>query len=329
MDNAFEVKDVIEAVMNDMGKDSLVGCVKMTGYWVITMKERKDSELLQETGLVINNEACNVFGVSRTLLTVSLFGIPAYIADSELTEKLNEYGCVIKGQWKHKTYPDFPNIENGTRFVRLELPPNVKSLPYAITIEGVHIRLKHNGQTKVCNLCLGEDHIMRSCPQYTCKECQLQGHTEAYCPKVKCFKCQDYGHKSFTCPTREQEEPMAVAETVADETSGNTTEIQISSASETKPISDKPKEDMPVTEKQTGKPACKQSEQITESNESRIPKPTSRNGNVASSITAKRLISSSDEEHGFIEIKSRKTGQYKPNLGSARNTTPVQKTQTK
>lgn len=62
------------------------------------------------------------------------------------------------------------------------------------------MNLKHNGQTKVCNLCLESDHIRRNCPNYKCKVCDVQGHREANCPKVRCFKCQELGHKSFNCP---------------------------------------------------------------------------------------------------------------------------------
>ncbi|PIK39667.1 putative zinc finger CCHC domain-containing protein 10-like [Apostichopus japonicus] len=120
--------------------------------------------------------------------------------DEELTEKLEEYGCTIKGSWHRKTYPEYPNIENGIRYVRLELPSSVQSLPYAIVINKVHMRLKHNGQSKVCNLCLGNDHIMRNCPKYLCKICNRQGHTESHCPNVECFNCHEMGHKSYNCP---------------------------------------------------------------------------------------------------------------------------------
>ncbi|PIK34248.1 putative zinc finger CCHC domain-containing protein 10-like [Apostichopus japonicus] len=96
--------------------------------------------------------------------------------------------------------PGISNIENGIRYIRLELPTECKSLPYAMTLNGVHMRLKHNGQTRVCNLCLENDHIMRNCPKYVCRECNSQGHWEAKCPQVRCFKCNDLGHKSFNCP---------------------------------------------------------------------------------------------------------------------------------
>ena len=73
-------------------------------------------------------------GVTKTLTTVSLFGVPTFVSDNELTEKLLELGCIMKGEWTHKTYNDYPGVENGIRFVRLELPSKAKSLPYVITV---------------------------------------------------------------------------------------------------------------------------------------------------------------------------------------------------
>lgn len=200
MDDSYEVKDVLKSIINDIGNGKILSCVKSSGNWIITLRNKDDADLLIETGIVINDSTCNVYGVSRSFLTVSLFGVPSYIDDDELSEKLLEFGCKLKGKWHHNTYPEFPNIENGIRYIRLELPTECKSLPYAMTLNGVHMRLKHNGQTRVCNLCLENDHIMRNCPKYVCRECNSQGHWEAKCPQVRCFKCNDLGHKSFNCP---------------------------------------------------------------------------------------------------------------------------------
>ena len=81
-----------------------------------------------ETGLDISGRPFTVQGVSRNITTVSFFGVPSYVSDEELSTKLSEFGCKIKSRWTHKTFPEYPSIENGTRFVRLELPVNKKSL---------------------------------------------------------------------------------------------------------------------------------------------------------------------------------------------------------
>lgn len=205
-DNGHSYGDVLKSISEDLGNNRIVGCVKTSGHWIVTLKNESDAELIQETGLNIKGDHCNVTGVEKFILTVSLFGVPCYISDEELSAKLEEYGCSIKSKWTRKYYSDYPDVENGIRFVRVQLPNNAKSLPYAITIAGVHLRLKHNSQSKVCNNCLSDTHVMKECPQYVCRECNNQGHTESRCPRVKCFRCQNFGHKSFLCTEQPPEE---------------------------------------------------------------------------------------------------------------------------
>lgn len=205
VDHTFSALDVLGAAVEDIGVENILGCVKVGGEWVLTIKSKSDAELLQNTGLVIAGKPCDVRGVTKSLITVSLFGVPAFISDEELSEKLVAYGCAMKSEWTHKTYEEHPTVENGIRYARIELPSNKKSLPYSILVSGSHLRLKHNGQTRVCNLCLGENHLMRECAQYVCKECNQQGHSENKCPKVKCYKCQGRGHKSFHCEAKDSD----------------------------------------------------------------------------------------------------------------------------
>ncbi|KAJ8018745.1 hypothetical protein HOLleu_43089 [Holothuria leucospilota] len=209
-DDGFTSKELLEAVVEDIDVDGIVGCVKVGGQWVITLKDRQDADLLMETGLQIAGRPFAVQGVTKNIITVSLFGVPSYVTDDELNIKLREYGCIMKSAWTHKTFPEFPTIENGTRFVRLELPNDKKSLPYAIIINGVHLRLKHNGQVLVCNLCLADDHIMKNCPSYKCRECNNQGHSESRCPTVLCYACKKRGHKSFACPENDRQRNLVV-----------------------------------------------------------------------------------------------------------------------
>lgn len=199
MDRNYDADDVIKAVEGEIGRSNILGCVKVVGQWVITLSNDGDAELLQGTGLLIKEDVCEVIGVGRSFVTVSFFDVPTFVNDEDLSAKLIELGCDIKSPWTRKHYAKFPHIENGIRYVRLQLPNKKKSLPYAITVGGIHLRLKHNGQTKVCNNCLSEGHIMRNCPDYKCKNCDLQGHRESRCPKTQCYKCHQFGHKSFQC----------------------------------------------------------------------------------------------------------------------------------
>ncbi|PIK47346.1 putative zinc finger CCHC domain-containing protein 10-like [Apostichopus japonicus] len=86
-----------------------------------------------------------------------------------------------------------------------------KSLPYAIIVSGIHLRLKHNGQLRVCNLCLSEFHILRDCSHYCYRSCGQQGHTARRCPTIRCYKCNKDGHKSFQCPENRKEDNVTVA----------------------------------------------------------------------------------------------------------------------
>ena len=203
VDNTYNANDVLKPISADIGKENIMGCVKSQGQWIVTLKRKEDVQLLQQTGIKVNDDYVTISGVTTTLLTVSLFGVPSYMDDYDLSCKLQEYGCKLKSKWTHKCHEDYPDIENGIRYVRLEMPSNAKSLPYAITVNRERIRLKHNGQLRVCNLCLAEDHIMRECPKFQCRECGVQGHTAFRCPQVKCFRCGKNGHKSYHCEEME------------------------------------------------------------------------------------------------------------------------------
>ena len=163
------------------------------------MKSQADCNLLQQTGIIVGGKFCEITGVTQRLITVSLFGVPSFIDDYDLSAKLLEYGCRLKTDWTHKCYDKYPNIENGTRYISLELPSEVGSLPYVVNVSGKRLKLMHNGQFRVCNLCLADDHLMRQCPNYKCRICEQQGHTASRCPVVQCYKCGKKGHKSFHC----------------------------------------------------------------------------------------------------------------------------------
>ena len=199
IDNDYDVNDIIQSVAGDIGPESIIGCVKSQGEWLITVNSEADCNLLQQTGIILGNKFCEITGVMQRLLTVSVFGVPSFIDDVDLSAKLMTYGCRLKSDWTHKCYEKYPRIENGTRYITLELPSNVGSLPYSMNINGKNLKLMHNGQFRVCNLCLADDHLMRQCPTYKCRICEQQGHTAARCPDVQCYRCGKKGHKSFHC----------------------------------------------------------------------------------------------------------------------------------
>lgn len=322
VDNNYDASVVLKAIATDIGKENIMGCVKTQGLWIVTLRKKQDVELLQETGLKVGDDLVNIVGVTKTILTVSVFGVPLYVDDSEITDKLEEFGCKLRSNWVHKFYDDFPEIENGIRFVRLEMPNNAKSLPYAIIVSGIHLRLKHNGQLRVCNLCLAEDHIMRDCPHYCCRSCGQQGHTASRCPTIRCYKCNKDGHKSFQCPENRKEDNVTVAgnpdknelskDEIQQEASPIVTKIPAETSSELNQEANaaKEKDATKTTEDKTkpepsSKTEHKSASQPSISTASRTPEPTGM----------KRPISSEDDT--FVNTNKRGANTT-PNLSVAR-----------
>ncbi len=68
---------------------------------------------------------------------------------------------------KRRVYPG-TNIADGTRYVKVKFPKEVKSLPYRAqfeTAEGAqYFRVIHDRQEKLCCMCMQPGHIFRDCP---------------------------------------------------------------------------------------------------------------------------------------------------------------------
>lgn len=181
--NNYSHHDIIKAIDNDVGQYALVGVVKTGNSWQVTLKSGVNIDDIAETGLRIKGEDVEVKLVARNLITASFFGVPSYITNDDLTAKMNDLGVIKRAPWTRKTYADYPEVESGIVFTRIELPPEVPSLPYAIKVREVYITVKHNGQIKVCNRCLSTDHLARSCPSgRKCFRCGLPGHLQRECP---------------------------------------------------------------------------------------------------------------------------------------------------
>ena len=157
--------------------------VNTTGNWHITLKEGANIELLCNEGIGINGNDVEVKLVARNILTVSFMDFPYYVTNNMLSAKLRDFGVKQISPWIRKTFNDYPDIESGIVHCRIELPDNIKYLPYATRISDVNIMIKHNNQCKVCNYCLREGHLACSCPERgRCYFCGLNGHLWAACP---------------------------------------------------------------------------------------------------------------------------------------------------
>ena len=161
VDDHFTPSDVINAVHHTCGEKTILSCININGIWQLTLNSELNTKILLEQKITVNNTEREVQGVSRNFLTVSLFNVPAYIHDQIVIGKLESFGCIIRSQLIRKRYREAPSIENGSRFVRVDLPDTVKSLPFAIELEdnGLYVRLLHNNQIKICNNCLSDSHI--------------------------------------------------------------------------------------------------------------------------------------------------------------------------
>ena len=201
VDNEYNAYDIIKAVGDAVGPGHLLACIKLNGLWQITLNGKESTEKLLENGIRVNGDVADIQGLIKNLLTVSFFGVPAYMEDDVIIRKLEQFGCVIRGRVIRKFYKDEPSIENGTRFVRVEIPATIKSLPYAVRFEsdGPYIRLLHTNQHKVCNHCLDDTHLIHECPDYQCKKCHHYGHTERRCSDFTCYKCRQPGHRASEC----------------------------------------------------------------------------------------------------------------------------------
>jgi hypothetical protein len=182
-DRGFTHREIISAFADEVGPDTILGLVKSNGEWQVTVTANVNIEDVILSGIGINGHDVYVRPVAKNIITVSFFGVPYFIGNDELSSKLFYFGVKQVSPWIRKCYDDYPDIQNGIVHCRVQLPDHITSLPYATRIGEVNMQIKHNGQHKVCNNCLSEDHLMRSCPQKKlCSFCGIRGHLADVCP---------------------------------------------------------------------------------------------------------------------------------------------------
>ena len=148
---------------------------------------------------------CNGAKISARLLhsetvVVSFLHLPAYIRDEEIEERLKGMHIEILTPIYRRYYKG-TQIADGTRYVRVKFPPEIKSLPYSMkfkTVDGVeYFRVLHNNQLKVCYNCMSDSHVIKDCPNIKCHFCKENGHYVKNCPKT--FLCDKCGLKEEEC----------------------------------------------------------------------------------------------------------------------------------
>lgn len=153
---------------------------------------------------IIAKELCN------DELVVSFLGLPAYISDEDILEKLHGWGVSAVSPIKRRMWPG-TRIADGTRFVKVKFNETVQSLPYSARFntatEQEHFRVLHDRQ--VCRICIQPGHILRECPEFMCHKCGVQGHYARECVKIirRCELCHN-NLENCVCHNSKNEEDV-------------------------------------------------------------------------------------------------------------------------
>lgn len=187
--------DVIRDIDSKYGKGSAYACIPKSGdCFEITLVNKHLAEKLTE-GVIIADKNFDCGLIYSDIMVVSFMHLPAYITDTEIKVKLASYGIALKGRIKRRYYRG-TRCADGTRYVKCEFPKHIKSLNYLMKFDTVHgpqmFRVKHNNQTKVCSICLSDEHLRKDCPEFKCFRCGVQGHTKNTCVEPRCDGCTRY-----------------------------------------------------------------------------------------------------------------------------------------
>lgn len=159
--------NIIKFVHENCGVGSMFACVPRSGnLYEITLDGRAPLQYLLE-GIKIGDKTYECREIVQNSIMVSFLHLPAYIEDHEIEDTLLSMNIEILSPIKRRYYPG-TNIADGTRYVRVKLPPNMQSLPYTIKFRKEYYRVIHNGQIKVYSLCYSQDHLFTVCPKFVC-----------------------------------------------------------------------------------------------------------------------------------------------------------------
>lgn len=144
-------------------------------------------------------------------LVVSFLGLPAYITDEEILQKLHGWNVLAVSPIKRRMWPG-TKIADGTRFVKVKFTNTVQSLPYSARFNTAmgpqYFRVIHDKQVRVCRICIQPGHVLRDCPEFLCHSCGAQGHYSRECSNKTVKKCK-VCHNNMDeciCNTSESEE---------------------------------------------------------------------------------------------------------------------------
>ncbi len=191
----INASDIISFIEDDFGVNTVFACVPRGGYYEVTLCDTESAQVLAgEWDIKGNKYNCRV--VTDRSVVVSFLHLTPYIEDGQILDLLKTYNITPLSDIKrHFLKGTRGKITDGTRYVRVRFPSNIKSLPYSVrfeTCDGLQpFRVIHNGQVKTCNQCFESDHVLANCPKVRCKICHQLGHIARDCSMAKCYDCRN------------------------------------------------------------------------------------------------------------------------------------------
>ena len=193
--------ELIDFLCDDVGV-VIHACVpKGTYRYEVTVEDIIQARMIYESDLLkLNGYEMKARLLYSESVVVSFLHLPAYITDDEIQERLTSMKIELVTSIYRRRYKG-TNIADGTRYVRVKFPPEIKSLPYSMkfkTVEWVeYFRVLHNNQIKVCDNCMSANYVIRECPNIVCHYCKEKGHYARHCDKT--FLCEKCGKKEDEC----------------------------------------------------------------------------------------------------------------------------------
>ena len=222
MEKEIKAGELIEYISMVHREGEILACVpRNRNVYEVTFADERQARVFAEEGEMF----CNGSHVKMNLIysdsiVVSFMHLPAYVSDDEIITKLKGLNIEILSDVKRRMH-EITKIADGTRYIKVKFPPNLKSLPYSMkfnTVEGLQFfRVLHNNQVKVCYQCLSDNHVLKNCPYTKCYKCNELGHIARKCKTfMLCENCGKIG-RECTCTNSDESDCMSDIQEQRDE----------------------------------------------------------------------------------------------------------------